>query len=63
MEARVYETRSGTFMLIDKFAIPDNFTGAVRFYEMPGNQFSLEIINNTPGVDQTFEYLLLGRAN
>jgi len=50
-------------MLIDKFANPDNFTGAMRFYEMPGDQFSVEIINNTPGADQTFDYLLLGRQN
>jgi len=63
MEARVYEARSSTFILIDKFAIPDNNTGAVRFYELPGNRFSVEIINNTPGADQTFDYLLLGRTN
>lgn len=63
MEARVYETRGSTYMLIDKFPVPDNFTGAVRYYEMPGNQFSVEIINSSEGVDQTYEYILLGRNN
>lgn len=67
MEARVYEvdTVGGgtTPILIDAFAVPANLTGSIHYYDLPGRHFSVDILNSSPGVDQTYQYFLLGRRN
>jgi len=67
MEARVYEVDAGvggaTPILIDAFAVPANLTGSIHYYDLPGSHFSVDILNNSPGVDQTYQYFLLGRRN